>query len=514
MSLKTKTTDRALVEETHFPRKKHSTIKRAAKASPGTQAAPTGPAAKAPIPDLSRLFFNMPTGRPDGVFEPLVCGVAEQLMKAGLPNQALKEAFLLYMVMNSARLGYPLSVLLMPDDPLAAISLIDRVKMLVPADSFIEFQRMKPDQLFINGGEPYRNKCIVSSDPAGFSKVMPDFEVMLTRGHTVRQEIRNRKFDVAIEEFKAEWPVSFVGIAPPMKKEHEWHPSIIRLPIKSSEAIPVINRSGFFAHSAFSLPAQRVKKTFERLKPRQVIIPFIDQIYTAMVESGTSHVDCKMDQVAKMISVSAILNNPPHVTMEEIGSYIYGTDIDVAKQFLAETGRISPSDAGDNGLGEITADKKDLYLAQLLLEGVIRSNNTYMTERQRRIYDAVRKYNLGRLSLTVDAIDKANEAESLARIAKSSSCWGDVNTIFGFVNNGSEPIIAMATIYKDLMAMVYNGILARAKPPKTNHYGYFVMQLNMDQSMVIPEPSKIKLSDAEKEVVDIINPITAEQVKI
>ena len=344
-------------------------------------------------------------------------------MAAGLPDQALKEAFLLYMVMNSARLGYSLSVLLMPDDPLTAISLIDRVKMLAPADSFIEFQKLKPEQLFINGGQPYRNKCIVSSDPDGFSKVMPDFEVMLTRGHTVRQEIRNRKFDVAIEEFKAEWPVSFVGIAPPMKKEHEWHPSIIRLPIKSSEAIPVINSNGVFAHSAYSLPVQRVKKTFERLKPRRVTIPFIDQIYTTMVESSTSHVDCKMDQVAKMISVSAILNNPPHVTMEETGSYIYGTDIDAARQFLAETGRISPADAGDNGTGEITADKKDLYLAHLLLDGVISSDNTYMTERQARIYSAVRKYNLGRLSITVDPVDKGNETESLARIAKSSSCW-------------------------------------------------------------------------------------------
>jgi hypothetical protein len=72
----------------------------------------------------------------------------------------------------------------------------------------------------------------------------------------------------------------------------------------------------------------------------------------------------------------------------------------------------------------------------------------------------------------------------------------------------------MATIYKDLMAMVNNGILGRAKPPKTNYYGYFVMRLNLDQSMALPDPSKIELSDAEKEVVDIINPITAEQVRI
>jgi hypothetical protein len=72
----------------------------------------------------------------------------------------------------------------------------------------------------------------------------------------------------------------------------------------------------------------------------------------------------------------------------------------------------------------------------------------------------------------------------------------------------------MATIYKDLMELLKNGILGRAKPPKRNQYGYFVMRLNMDQSLSLPDPTKIELSDAEKEVVDIINPITAEQVRI
>ena len=514
MSLKFKTTDKALVDSAKFSSEKQSTTMPAVKASPDTHSVSIGGTAENTIPDLSSLFFNMPTGRLDGVFEPLVCGVAEQLVAAGLPNQVLKEAFLIYIAMNSARLGYPLSVLLMPDDPLVAISLIDRVKMLAPTDSFIEFQRMNPDQLFINGGEPFRNKCIVSSDPDGFSKVMPDFEVMLTRGHTIRQEIRNRKFDVSIEEFKAEWPVSFVGIAPRMKKEHEWHPSIIRLPVKSSEAIPVINGNGFFAKSGPSLPIQRVKKTFERLKPQRVNIPFIDQIHTAMVESGTSHVDCKMDQIAKMISLSAIINNPPNVTREEIGSYIYGTGIEEARKFLTESGRIPLGDTSNEISDEITADKKDHYLAHLLLDGVISSDNTYMTVRQRKIYNAVKTYNLGKLNLTVDPLDKVNETESLDRIAKSSSCWANVNRVFGSVNNGPEQIIALATIYKDLRALMKNGILGRAKPPKTNYYGYFVMRLNMDQSMPLPEPSKIELLSAESEVLDIINPLTAKQVRI
>jgi len=72
----------------------------------------------------------------------------------------------------------------------------------------------------------------------------------------------------------------------------------------------------------------------------------------------------------------------------------------------------------------------------------------------------------------------------------------------------------MGTIYKDLIELLKNGILGRSKPPKRNHYAYFVMRLNMDQWLTLPEPSSIKITGAEQEAIDIINPLTALSVKI
>ena len=513
MSKINKKETKALVEETFSPNIKQATTEPTVKTAPSAKRLPSDGADMVPSPDLSGLFFNMPTGRPDGVFEPLICGVAEQLVATGLPQQTLREAFLIYMAINSARLGHPLSVLLLPDDPMAAVSLLDRVKNLAPADSFIEFQKMKPEQLFINGGEPYRNKCIVSSDPDGFSKVMPDFEMMLTRGHVVRQEVFNKKYDLSLEEFRAEWPVSFVGIAPPKKMGQEWHPSIIRLPIKSSAGIPAVG-GDVFTSPATALPIQKVRKTFERLKSRPIMVPFVDQLRASVIDSGSSHIDLKMDQLIKVISLCTIVNNPEPVTMEELGSYVYNTDVKSVRQFLAQTGRISPDDAVNDGTGVITADRKEYYLARLLLDGLISSDNTYMTDRQQRLYNVVKMVNMGKLKLTVDALDKDNETESLARIAISSSCWVDINKIFEFVNNDSESIIAMGTIYKDLIELLKNGILGRSKPPKRNQYGYFVMRLNMDQSLSLPKPSSINISGTGQEAIEVINPLTTQPVKI
>ena len=78
-----KTMTKALVEENSLPNNKQSSIEPSTRVASSAQTLPSDKAGKAPNPDLNGLFFNMPTGRPDGVFEPLFCGVAEQLVDYG-----------------------------------------------------------------------------------------------------------------------------------------------------------------------------------------------------------------------------------------------------------------------------------------------------------------------------------------------------------------------------------------------------------------------------------------------
>lgn len=462
--------------------------------------------------DFSRRFFNMPTGRQDGVFEPLLCGVGERLVAETLPSQNLKSAFLLYLAINSARLGYPLSVLLMPDDQLAAVTLLDRVCNLAPEDSFMEFRKVQPEHLFTGGGARFHSKCIVSGDPDGLVKVMPDLELMLARGKTVRQEVLNKKYKIAIEEFRAEWPVSFVGVAPLKKGGDSWHPSIIRLPVDSSCNVSVLHTGPGSSQGMEALSILRIKKTFARLRPRKVLIPFADQLGEVLIKSGGSHLDFKMEILKKVISICAIINQPPPVTMEELGSYIYQADISAVRSWLTEAGALQDGQGQDDGTGPITADKKDLYLARLLLDGVLSSEGTYMTERQRVVYETVRMINLGKLSTSFTKTGK--EEEKLAGIAQSSGCWATIEMIFEHINNGSKPIISMATLYKDLVALMNSDILGRAKPPKKNQFGYFAMRLNMDITLPLPQLTDIWGAPAEGKALQVINPLTGQIVEI
>jgi hypothetical protein len=462
--------------------------------------------------DFSRLFFNMPTGRQDGVFEPLLCGVGERLIAETLPPQSLKGAFLLYLAVNSARLGYPLSVLLMPDDALAAVTFLDRVCNLAPDGSFTEFRKVQPEHLFTGGGAHFHNKCIVSSDPDGLVKVMPDLELMLARGKTVRQEVLNKRYEIAIEEFRAEWPVSFVGLAPSKKGGDSWHPSIIRLPVDSSCNISVLHNGLGSSQGMEALSILRIKKTFARLRPRKVLIPFADKLGEVLIKSGGSHLDYKMEILKNVISLCAIINQPPPVTMEELGSYIYQTDVSSVRKWLIEAGGLNEGQGQNDGAGPITADKKDLYLACLLLDGVLSTEGVHMTERQHEEYEIVKNINLGQLSATF--AKKTMEAEQLSGIAQSPSVWATIEKIFEAMNGGSRPIISMATLYKDLVALVDRGVLSRAKRPKSNQYGYYVMRLNMDKTLPMPQLSNIWGAASEETACKLINPITGQVVEI
>jgi len=76
--------------------------------------------------DLSHLFFESPTSRPDGIIQPLLFGVARLLHEKGMSQENLKSALLIFATIISPKLGYHLSAQLMPEDPLLAISLLTK----------------------------------------------------------------------------------------------------------------------------------------------------------------------------------------------------------------------------------------------------------------------------------------------------------------------------------------------------------------------------------------------------
>jgi hypothetical protein len=460
--------------------------------------------------DLSHLFFESPTSRPDGIFQPLLFGVAKLLQEKGVSQENLKSALLIFTVINSPKLGYPLSLQLMPEDPLLAISLLDHCVSLAPVDSTIEFQKLKPEHLFINTGSTYQNRCIVCPDSNGFSKVIADIKLLLTRGHSTRQEIVTKKYDIGLVEYKAQWPISFIGVAAGKKGSDLNHPAILKVPVKANPNLTEQNLPALTGvRNGAIVPILRNRKAFERLKHRPVEIPFANLLFSSLVSAGGDHIDIKMTILVKMISICSIINQPEPVTNEEIGAYIYKTDIETVRMWLS---RGSESQVGSNDGSPLIATKVDYFLAKLLLNDLLTTRNIYLNERQQRIYETLRRINMVKLSTSF--IKKEDNIEILANISRHSGYWAAREKVFEEVNNDGGKDLSLSIVNNELVELMDMGILDRSKPPKSRHFGYYVMTLDLGGSISLPNPSDISDPVFIGAPVDVVNPLTGQTEKI
>ena len=92
------------------------------------------------------------------------------------------------------------------------------------------------------------------------------------------------------------------------------------------------------AYGLSQSPPFKIRKSFQRLKPRPVVIPFEEQLAKAIIDSGCENAPEKMEILKNMVSICAIINQPPPVQMTELGALIYGTDEQEVGRWLIDAG--------------------------------------------------------------------------------------------------------------------------------------------------------------------------------
>jgi hypothetical protein len=216
-----------------------------------------------------------------------------------------------------------------------------------------------------------------------------------------------------------------------------------------------------------------------------------------------------MTILVKMISICSIINQPEPVTNEEIGAYIYKTDIETVRMWLS---RGSESQVGSNDGSPLIATKVDYFLAKLLLNDLLTTRNIYLNERQQRIYETLRRINMVKLSTSF--IKKEDNIEILANISRHSGYWAAREKVFEEVNNDGGKDLSLSIVNNELVELMDMGILDRSKPPKSRHFGYYVMTLDLGGSISLPSPSEINDPVFIGAPVDVVNPLTGQTEKI
>jgi hypothetical protein len=456
-------------------------------------------------------FIELSITRPDGECQPIQYKIAGHLLSNGVDPKNLQAAALVHTAMLSSRLGYPISAMLVSEDPRVAVQLLEHCKKMAPGDSIIEFQEFKPAYLYINKGKELIGKSIICPKVNGFRKAHCDLEQLLTCGHTLRQELEKGRYEVGLSEYRTEMQLSAIGIDSGKPGEGLCHPSILKIPISLGRSATGQNSpESIEKYDLGQSPLFKIRKSFHRLTPRPVTIPYEDQLRNAMIKSdGGDDVKEKFETLKKVISVCAIINQPPPLRLAEWGACLYGTDEQEVSRWLTDVGI---EKASEKSLKDpIVATKVDYYLARLQLDGILMTGHTHFTDRQQKVFEEVKTINLGKMGNLVT--DNGGDVEKLAIISRGSQHWASREKVFEMINKngGNYPL---STVNNDLVALLGMGVLERAKPQKSRFYGYYIVTMALSKAIKLPDPETIQDPVYEGKSVSVVNPLTGEVEEI
>jgi len=220
-----------------------------------------------------------------------------------------------------------------------------------------------------------------------------------------------------------------------------------------------------------------------------------------------------MHPLISLISLIAIVNNSEPLRPEEIFRTYISNKRQKQGNWLQKPGYDVHAKVRDQGI-IISATKIDYHLAYTLLGGRFAVSNDGLTKRQLRIYEAVKKWNMGYLKESTFA-QLENEYEGLALIVNCTGCWVSREKIVELVNKEDDTKLSPSTIYYELKTLERKGVIEYKKLPGVkNKFGYYVLTLEAGNTVILPKPSTIIDPILKGEKVKVMNPVTGEVEEI
>lgn len=438
--------------------------------------------------NLNSIFYD-PIVRDDVYHSPL-CSVSGYLHSEGIKGDDLRASLLSIATMTSARLGHPL-LLVIIDDTAKASGLVSLASQMVSDSMIFECMELSPEMLFMHQNK-IPGKTIVSKKLAGLKNSRLYLDGLVEHGFATMQNRMTSKITTRFDEVKVMGPVGLVTITGNPEDADFNGTNIIKVHLKPDAACSIIDS---IRKSGNVIQPFRAMAFFNRLKARPVNIPYMKQLLTFLEDAGVTSTSIVTRPLASLISIIAHINNPRPVTMDEIAEAIYR--MVSSQQICNEDG--------------ITATKIDYFYASKLLGGYIQTGNDFITDREIRIYEAVKTINVNRIGASFEKTE--SDKDKLLAIIKMSHSWADRTQIFEEVNK-KAPVISSSTLNNELQVLVEKGIIERQKQPKSTQFKYFITTLHADNSIRLPDASTILDPVFQGKSVKVVNPLTAEVEEI
>jgi hypothetical protein len=450
---------------------------------------------------------------------------AEILRTSGMQSDDMRIALTSLTVMNSAYLRNPLSLLIL-DNTGHKVSIIDSAMKMVPQDR-IEMMTQITQELIYHRDQPLKGRCLIVNDNKSFNKMSCHFDPLLGRGITEMKAPSRTKYGSGIEDLRAEGPVSCIVFIKKFKDCALTHPYILRVNAQgrttmNSEHLPVV--FGHVSQDLFAVEAAMFKKNMELLKPGAVHVPFAEDLAKHL--SGNGHADrtSSFEVIQRLLINMTLINNIKAPSKVDTMAKFYDVDETAMANWLSVRGNadhdfklLGSGHIATKGrsveVGPIIATKYDYYLLWVLLNGIIVYDANALSDRQNRIFTAIRNINIQRLTGRTFAALGTN-TNILVATNRDPDSWTGRDNILKEVNQDGGEELSLADIEIDLKHLLEGGLIEGHRPEGKRDRHYHIMVIRVSDPVMLPHPSGIMDPVYQGRAVDVINPITDAPEKI
>ena len=430
---------------------------------------------------------------------PVLSDAADLLKIQGIPPGHLKTGALTFVSMLSAYFNNPLGWIMRDEEGIGAGRIVVAVKKLIPDEAYVEFHNVTEDILF-KERKNLKNKAIVVLDGSNLKKgfaLTSTVELQELSQHTT---LRTKYGDIS-QPLRVEGPVSCVVIIRDPRDSVLKNPSFLRINLNGGESsVPSAPLFDEVAQTELNLRYGRMKKTLERLPGIPVENPFEKQLLKSLVDSKVSHPEQKCETFSRMIKINTLLNNSPSALKIEAYAAQYGVDRKAVMRYLELKGNVFQKN-------KLVANKHDYYDFWVLADGTFYDGDDWVTERQRRIFEALKRKGIGRI--TDSGFSEANtDAEKLVIIAKDVGSWLGVEQLFEELIKDSGEIISLSTLNRELDQLLKKGVIVRQRSKKK--FVHAVATLSIGAPIKLPRPSELDDPILNKESIRVVNALTGE----
>ncbi|MCE5262338.1 MAG: hypothetical protein LLG97_02255 [Deltaproteobacteria bacterium] len=455
---------------------------------------------KYPVTDenvkLLSLFLPSTSLGPDNIWNTPITYIIDLLIRFGVPSDHLRVSLVTLLTMNSAHLGNPLALELIDDSYAGATEIMRICADLTPQQFLLNLSGKITLDILLKESEKFKGRAIIGVDSEVFEKVKEIINLLLKNQNFIHESTFLSPFGNVPLKTEIKGPTACVLMTKNPKKLILNHPSFFKCYLQpSSQPIISVSELSQQDQQKLTYDSALMKRSLGRLQDQQVTIPYSNQIIEHLQNSGISR--DKIATFLRMLRVITIINNSPPLTAVEFISKFHEIDpITVS----AVSGLPTPSPK------ELVAKKVDYYICWKLLSGLIQNEEIYVTERQKRIFEVIKKHN----EIAVDVlpiIPKPSKIEKLNIIAGADASWDYIDQINVEINSDGGIEVAQPTVYKDLQELKKAGLIEEKKSPGKTKIGYHVTTWEIAETIQLPRPEDID-HPVMKEKIKIVDPLT------